>query len=117
MQPVVRVRLKKEGTGHASELYAAIPNRHTNRGRYVPGKKVDERLVDALTCLKNSDSEIRIFWFRQPEEMRAFGDLVVQATEAVIGDEEQSQSSARWLHTKIHSTFRPEITSCSVASA
>jgi hypothetical protein len=99
LRPVVRVRLKKGEDGHASELYAAIPNRHTNRGFCLPGKNVDARLVDGLSSLKNSDSEIRVFWFRQPEEMRAFGDLVIQATEAIIADEQQSASSARWMRT------------------
>jgi hypothetical protein len=99
LQPVVRVRLKKGDPGHASELYTAIPNRHTNRGPYIRGKQLDAPLVDMLSSLKNSDSGIRVFWFRQPEEMRAFGNLVVQATEAIIADEQQSASSAHWMRT------------------
>jgi hypothetical protein len=112
LQPVVRVRFRKEGGRHASELYAAIPNRHTNRGAYIPGKKLDVRLVDALSGLKNSDSEIRVFWFRQPEETRAFGDLVVQATEAIIADEQQVASSAGWMRTNWRDieTFRDGLT-------
>jgi hypothetical protein len=112
LEPIVRVRLKKEAAGNASELYAAIPNRHTNRGLYIPSKKLDAQLVDALSSLKNSDSEIRIFWFRKPEQMRAFGELVIQATEAIIADEEQSSSSARWMWTNGRDiqTFRDGLT-------
>lgn len=98
LQPIVRVLLQ-EGATRPSSLYAAIPRRHTNRGRYIADKNVDERMIEALDGVKNSDSELRVFWFRKHEEMRAFGCLVVHATEAIIGDREQSASSARWIRT------------------
>ena len=98
LQPVVRVLLK-EGTRRPSDLYAAIPRRHTNRGPYAPGKEMDARTIEALTGVKNSDAELRVFWFRKPKEKRAFGDLVIHATEAIIADQEQSSSSARWIRT------------------
>jgi hypothetical protein len=99
LQPVLRVRLKKEESKQVSELYGAIPNRHTNRTAYLLGKKVDGRLISALSSVKNSDSEIRVFWFQKPEEMRILGDLIIQATEAIIADEAQSTSSFRWMRT------------------
>jgi hypothetical protein len=95
-QPIVRVLLK-EATTRPSNLYAAIPRRHTNRGRYIADKDVDERVIEALDGVKNSDSELRVFWFRKPHEKQAFGNLVVHATEAIIADQEQSSSSARWM--------------------
>ncbi len=48
LQPVVRVSLRKECGKHASDLYAAIPKRHTNRGPYIKGKDVDATMIDAL---------------------------------------------------------------------
>jgi hypothetical protein len=98
LQPIVRVLLK-EGTTRPSNLYTAIPSRHTNRGRYIPDKDVDERVIETLDGVKNSDSELRVFWFRKPEEKQAFGNLVVHATAAIIADQEQSSSSARWMRT------------------
>ena len=98
LQPVVHVLLK-EGTRRPSDLYAAIPRRHTNRGPYATGKEMDTRTIEALTGVKNSDAELRVFWFRKPEEKQAFGDLVIHATEAIITDQEQSSSSARWIRT------------------
>ena len=98
LQPIVRVLLK-EGARRPSNLYAAIPRRHTNRGRYVANKDVDDRVIEALGGVKNADSELRVFWFRKPEEKHAFGNLVVQATEAIIADQEQSRNSARWMRT------------------
>jgi hypothetical protein len=98
LQPIVRARLK-ESARHPSNLYAAIPRRHTSRGRYVADKDVDKRVIEALDGVKNSDLDLRLFWFREPQEKQAFGDLVVRATEAIIGDQEQSNSSARWMRT------------------
>jgi hypothetical protein len=82
-----------------SELYAAIPLRHTNRGTYVPGKGVDASLIQAFGDVRNSDSDLRVFWFRSHDEMRAFGDLVVSGTQAIIADSGQSRSSAQWMRT------------------
>ena len=76
LQPVVHVLLK-EGTRRPSDLYAAIPRRHTNRGPYATGKDMDPRTIEGLTGVKNSDAELRVFWFRKPEEKQAFGDLVI----------------------------------------
>jgi hypothetical protein len=96
LQPIVRVFLKAS-IRRLSNLYAAIPRRHTNRGRYIPNKDVDQRVIEALDGVKNSDSELRVFWFRKPQEKQAFGNLVVHATEAILADQEQSSSSARWM--------------------
>lgn len=98
LQPIRRILLKQD-MRRPSDLYAAIPRRHTNRGRYDVAKEVDAGVIEALNGLKDSDSELRVFWFRKFQEKRAFGDLVVLATEAIIADEEQSKSSARWMRT------------------
>jgi len=98
LQPVARVLLK-EGARRPSDLYAAIPKRHTNRGPYLRGKGIDTETIEALIGLKNSDAELRVFWFRRLEEKQAFGDLVIRATEAIISDQEQSASSAQWMRT------------------
>lgn len=99
LQPVVRIGMKKQAGQQPSDLYAAIPDRHTNRGPYMVGKKMDADTLNAFYALHNSDSELRIFWFLKPEEMRGFGDLVVRGAEAIVADPEQSVSSARWLRT------------------
>jgi hypothetical protein len=96
LQPIVRVLLD-EGAMRPSSLYAAIPRRHTNRGRYFAGKPVDARTLKALDGVNNSDSELRVFWFRNAQEKQAFGNLVVRATGAIIADREQSSSSTRWM--------------------
>ena len=99
LQAVIRVELRPGKAPQPSELYAAIPNRHTNRGDYVSGKQIDDEMAGEFERVNNSDQELRVFWFRKGEEKRAFGELVVRATEAIIADQEQSRSSAQWLRT------------------
>lgn len=101
LRPVARVLAGKLPATHHSSLYAAIPRRHTNRGPYVKGKNVDVHTLEAL-CGGQEDSDLRLFWFRQPEEKRACADLVVSATEAIIADREQSADSARWMRSTWH---------------
>jgi len=98
LNPMVRIIFGPGGQG-SSKLYAAIPSRHTNRGRYVAGREIDPRFLQSLTNISNSDTEMRVFWFRKPEEMRTFGSLVVSGTEAIMGDAEQSASSAHWMRS------------------
>jgi hypothetical protein len=98
LQSIVRVVLQP-GAKVSSPLFAAIPKRHTNRGSYSRGIQVDPQFVQALSNVGNSDSQLRIFWFRKPEELRAFASLVVSGTEAIIADPEQSRSSAEWMRT------------------
>jgi hypothetical protein len=99
LQPVTRVLLNKGETKHPSDLYAAIPQRHTNRGRNVAGKEVGTQTIKAFSNVNSSDSDLPVFWFKRPEEKGSFGNLVVRATEAIIADKEQSESSARWIRT------------------
>jgi nitroreductase len=98
LQPAVRVRLT-QASKRSSELYTAIPSRHTNRGSYVPARRLDASLIRALDDVGNSDLALRVFWFRSREEMQVFGKLVVSGTEAIIADAGQSRSSAQWMRT------------------
>jgi len=99
LRPVLRVLLRKGGSRAVSDLYLAIPERHTNRGRYIVGKEVDVNKIEINAAPENTDAELRIFWFQKKQEKQVFGDLVIRATEAIISDQEQSRSSARWLRT------------------
>jgi len=98
LQPILRILLK-ESTRRPSDLYAAIPRRHTDRGPYATHMEVDPRAIAALNNLKNSDTDLRVFWFQNNRDMRAFADLVISATEAIIADREQSASSDQWIRT------------------
>jgi hypothetical protein len=39
---------------------------------------------------------VKLFWFATEAERLRVGDLIIQATEAIIADREQSRDSAKW---------------------
>jgi hypothetical protein len=82
------------------DLYRAIPNRHTNRGPYAKDQQVSSEILDTLTSLRKNESDVTLFWFTTEGERRRVGDLIIQATEAIIADKEQSDDSARWFRSK-----------------
>ena len=85
-------------TGQASEsdLYRAIPDRHTNRGAYVKERQVSATVLEQLKSLGNNETDVKLFWFATEAERHHVGDLIIQATEAIIADREQSRDSAKW---------------------
>jgi hypothetical protein len=84
------------GEVKSSQLYDAIPNRHTNRGAYDTTRPVEAGVLEAISAL-NTNPDITIKWLTTEAERKQFGDLTVQATEAIIADVEQSHDSDQWL--------------------
>jgi len=81
----------------ASGLYAQIPRRHTNRYPYVEGKEVAAAALTAMAGLADAATpSARLFWFTSAGQRREIGELLVQATEALVGDSEQSESDYAW---------------------
>ena len=81
-----------------SELYDAIPRRHTNRGPYDQARAVSRELLDDLARLAGADARVR--WFTADAERRRLGDLIVRATEASVADDDQSRASADWFRSR-----------------
>ena len=82
-------------TAQASELYGAIPARHTDRSAYDTARPVAEETFAALTGLM-TDPDVRLFWFADAAGRAAFGEVAVAATEALVADEQQSLDSHAW---------------------
>jgi hypothetical protein len=79
-----------------SELYNAIPNRRTNRGAYDVERPIEASTLEAINLL-NTNPDITIKWLTSQAERQHFGDLIVQATEAITADTEQLHDSDQWL--------------------
>lgn len=88
-----------------SDLYRAIPLRHTNRGAYAKDHAIEEKTIKALNAL-NRENDLAVFWFTKEDERRKLGDLIIQATEAIIADHEQATDSARWYRFDWHDLQR-----------
>jgi nitroreductase len=80
-------------------LYNSIPQRHTNRGPYDKTKHVTQDVLQSLGSLSKTISPegvVTIFWFTNDNQRRKVGDLIVQATQAIIDDKQQSDDDFRW---------------------
>ena len=51
------------GKREESELYAAIPRRHTNRSAYIPEKPIPPEFIDALSRVASDEPDVKIFLF------------------------------------------------------
>ena len=77
-------------------LYGAIPRRHTNRGAYDTTRTLDPVVFDEMQALGQDLPLVSVRWFTSADSRRNLGELIVQASEAIISDREQSQDSAAW---------------------
>ena len=82
----------------ASALFAAIPIRHTNRAAYDTRQPVAQRQLDALGSLVDAP-DTELVWFNAAEDKRAFGDLTIRATRAIIADPQQAADDFAWYRT------------------
>ena len=79
-----------------SALYDAIPHRHTHSGPYDSRRPLGPAVLKAAQELGADMPVVRIFWFTSDEQRARIGKLIIQATQAVIADSQQSQDSAKW---------------------
>ena len=92
---VAGIELSK-GASVASDLYEAIGLRRTNRGAYDLGRTLAPELLKQAQELEKEFADVRIFWFTTAQQREQIGARIIQATQAVIADRQQSQDSARW---------------------
>jgi len=91
-----RVSLTR-ASARRSALYAKIPERRSNRYPYVEGKAVPARALAAMAALAGAETpDTRLVWFSEPAARGRVSELLVAATEAIIGDPDQSASDFAW---------------------
>ena len=84
------------GKQQRSDLYKAIPKRHTNRGAYDSSRVLSPETIRTIRQLADSDSEVNVFLFTAKADKAKFGDAVVRATEVIIADATMVHDSERW---------------------
>jgi nitroreductase len=80
------------------DLYRAIPTRHTYRGAFDRGRTVEPDARRQLETVAGDGP--RLVWFTTEVERRHIGRVIVQATEAIVADAEQSRVTPRWLRSR-----------------
>lgn len=83
------------GTPDVSALHEAIGERHSNRGPYT-SKGVAADVLDALAAFSDGLEGVGVRWFTTPEDRAALGALILDATQAIVDDEQQSKDSFAW---------------------
>jgi hypothetical protein len=96
LEPVARVAIKP-GPREESDLYRAIPRRHTNRGPYDPARPLPPDFLDALSQLPGADDSIKIFLFTHRGRRKKLAGLSSVANETLYSDAEVESASERWI--------------------
>jgi nitroreductase len=88
------------GKQGGSELYDAIPHRHTNRAAYLPQKPLPSEFVDALNRLASGEQDVKIFLFTAEADRKKIVEISSAANSEIYSDPEVERGSNRWI--RIH---------------
>ena len=96
---VARIVLRPTPTPTArGALFAAIAQRHTNRGPYRPDQPVGAETLHRLTDLVSDDS-VRAILVTDKVARSELGALIIAATVRIVADPQMSADSAHWFRT------------------
>lgn len=98
-QLVARVELSP-GKREESELYRAIPLRHTNRARYDTQRGIPADFVDALRRLSSDDADTRLFLFTGEAERKNIVKASSAANLELYSDAAVQEGSKQWVRLK-----------------
>lgn len=96
METVARIDLAKSKRS-SSELYDAIPHRHTNRNVYDPAKPVPAAFQRALEQL--GDAQVKIFLFEPEEPRQRIVGAIADASGRFLSDPEVQRGTRNWIRT------------------
>ncbi len=94
-----------EAPSGESDIHDAIGRRHSNRGPYT-AEGVASDVLSGLGSLTDGLDGVGVRWFTTSAERAALGELVIDATRAIIDDEEQSIESFAWFRNDRHDIDR-----------
>jgi nitroreductase len=92
---IAAIQLER-GNAVAAPLYAAIPYRHTNRGAYDTARDVPPSALSALAALGSDLSDVSVRWFTSKSEKTNIAARIVEASQAIVADADQSRDSGAW---------------------
>jgi nitroreductase len=90
------------GKPEVSELYDAIPHRHTNRGPYIPQEPLPAEFVDALGRLTSDELDIKLFLFTAEADRRKLAAIISASNDAIYADPEVDRGSGRWIRSGLN---------------
>ncbi len=96
--PFLAARASLRPASRQSDLFAAIPLRHTNRGPYRPDAVIAPEALARLSRLAFGD-DVRVAFVTDAAARRDLALLIVEATQKIVDDPEMSADSARWFRS------------------
>ncbi len=78
-----------------SPLFEAIPHRHTDRYAYHK-RAVPDAALQRVSAHAAPYPDVQVRWITGAEARQRLGDLLLEATEAIIDDDAQSKASFAW---------------------
>jgi len=87
------------GQKRQSELYDAIPYRHTNRNPYQL-KTLPSDFVEWIRQLASEEADVKVFVFTTDEDRSHIVNMISKANDIVYADPQVEQGSQRWIRTE-----------------
>jgi hypothetical protein len=97
-QLVARIDLAP-GKREESELYDAIPQRHTNRSAFLPSRPLPSQFLDALSRLSSDEPGVKVFLFTADTDRKKIVEISSAANTEIYSDPEVNRGSRRWIRT------------------
>lgn len=82
-----------------SELYDAIPHRHTNRNRFDPQRPLPPAFVKQVEATPADDTKVKVFTFVGPEPVGKIAGVIADATVELNSDPEVRKGTQPWIRT------------------
>jgi nitroreductase len=95
---VARIALSP-GEARSSDLFQAIPHRHTNRGPYRKDRPIGADLLESMTGLVTDPESVSLRWFVTAAERAQIAEAVIAANKAIDEDREQADETRAWFRT------------------
>ena len=96
---VARVDLAP-GKSEPSELYDAIPRRHTNRAPYDPQRPLSPDFLEALGRLPGDEPDTKLFLFTAEADRKKIVEVSSAANSEIYSDPDVQRGSERWVRLK-----------------
>lgn len=95
-QPIHAATIRlASGPRSRSDLYAQIPDRHTDRSAYT-ARAVPASTLAQMTALAAGLPDTRLYWYTSKADRSRIGALMVEAAQALTRDRQQSIDDNRW---------------------
>lgn len=95
----IQLRHARDRLTKPTELYEAIPHRHTNREPFDPDKPIPSPFVQNLVRLVDRESNVKVFVFITRDQISQIAGLIASSSGKFLADREVRSSVQPWVRT------------------